>query len=90
MHAECAVCASPLPRAVPCHALPRPVLCCASVAEESKALEALASRRALLQQRQADHERRVRELGTLPADAFEKFKDLGLKVGVCCSRYLIL
>jgi structural maintenance of chromosome 3 (chondroitin sulfate proteoglycan 6) len=43
-------------------------------------MEMLASRRSALQAREADLQRRIRELGSLPADAFEKFKGKGKKV----------
>lgn len=44
-------------------------------------MEVLASRRSALMAREADLQRRIRELGSLPADAFEKYKGKGKKVG---------
>ena len=46
-------------------------------------MEVLASRRSALLAREADLQRRIRELGSLPADAFEKYKGKGKKVRVC-------
>ena len=42
-------------------------------------MEALLTKRAALQQRTADLERKIRDLGSLPADAFEKFRGRPLK-----------
>ena len=42
--------------------------------DETRKVEALLARRAALAQKKADLERRVRELGSLPADAFEKYR----------------
>ena len=52
------------------------------VAEESKQLQLLAGRRALATAKSEDLARRIRELGSLPADAF-KHKGKGVKVGGC-------
>ena len=41
-------------------------------------MEALLARRAALAQKKADLERRVRELGSLPADAFERYRGQAL------------
>ncbi|KAL6760778.1 RecF/RecN/SMC [Haematococcus lacustris] len=51
----------------------------ATVAEAAKSLEALASKRAQLGQRQEDLSARLRALGTLPAEAFERHKGKGSK-----------
>ncbi len=42
-------------------------------------MESLLTKRAALQQRAADLERKIRDLGSLPADAFEKFRGRPLK-----------
>lgn len=39
----------------------------------------MLSKRATLQQKRGDLERKIRELGSLPADAFEKYRDHSLK-----------
>jgi hypothetical protein len=52
-----------------------------AVAGVSKQLEALAARKAQLGQRGEDLAARLRGLGTLPADAFERHKDKATKVG---------
>lgn len=44
-------------------------------------MEVLASRRSALLAREADLQRRIRELGSLPTDAFEKYKGKAKKVG---------
>ena len=41
-------------------------------------METLLSKRAGLQQKKADLERKIRELGSLPAEAFEKYRDKSL------------
>lgn len=41
-------------------------------------MEGLLSKRAGLQQKKADLERKIRELGSLPAEAFEKYRDKSL------------
>ena len=46
--------------------------------DESRKVEGLLSKRAGLQQKKADLERKIRELGSLPADAFEKYRDKSL------------
>lgn len=51
------------------------------MAEEARALEGLAARRAALGARVEDLGRRIRELGTLPADAFDKYKGKKANVG---------
>eukprot|EP00887_Chlorella_sp_A99_P005387 scaffold1.g5387.t1 len=42
--------------------------------DERKVLESLANKRAVASHRKADLEKRIRELGSLPADAFEKYR----------------
>ena len=42
-------------------------------------MESLLAKRGDLQSKKADTERRIRELGSLPGDAFEKFRDADLK-----------
>lgn len=49
-----------------------------SISEESKQLEKLASKRSLLLNKKEDSMRKIRELGSLPSDAFEKFMNLTL------------
>ncbi|KAK9828108.1 hypothetical protein WJX81_005196 [Elliptochloris bilobata] len=44
------------------------------VQDEGRKVEALLARRVALSQKKADLERRVRELGSLPADAFERYR----------------
>lgn len=46
--------------------------------DESRKVEALLARRAALAQKKVDLERRVRELGSLPADAFERYRGQAL------------
>lgn len=48
--------------------------------DESRKVENLLSKRAALQQKKADLERKIRDLGTLPADAFDKYRDQPLKM----------
>ena len=48
-------------------------------------MEVLASRRSTLVAREADLQRRIRELGSLPSEAFEKYKGKGKKVGFECA-----
>ncbi|MCJ1424688.1 Structural maintenance of chromosomes protein 3, partial [Sticta canariensis] len=43
--------------------------------DEAKRVEALMTKRTALQAKRADLEKAVRELGTLPADAFEKYRE---------------
>ena len=43
--------------------------------DESRKVETLLSKRAGLQQKRSDLERKIRELGSLPAEAFEKSRD---------------
>ncbi|CAL8464327.1 g3862 [Coccomyxa elongata] len=47
--------------------------------DETRKVESLLSKRATLQQKRGDLERKIRELGSLPADAFEKYRDHSLK-----------
>ncbi len=47
--------------------------------DESRKVESLLSKRAALGQKRGDLERKIRELGSLPADAFDKFRDTTLK-----------
>jgi structural maintenance of chromosome 3 (chondroitin sulfate proteoglycan 6) len=42
-------------------------------------MEVLASRRSALQAREGDLQRRIRDLGSLPADAFDKYKGKSTK-----------
>ena len=46
--------------------------------DESRKVEALLARRGALAAKKADLERRVRELGSLPADAFERYRGQAL------------
>ena len=46
--------------------------------DELRKVENLLSKRAGLQQKRADLERKIRELGSLPAEAFEKYRDRSL------------
>ncbi len=46
--------------------------------DESRRAEALLTKRAALQAKRADLERKIRDLGSLPADAFDKYRDQGL------------
>jgi hypothetical protein len=46
--------------------------------DEAKAMDRLLLRRAQLQQKKADLEKKIRDLGSLPADAFEKYRDTAL------------
>eukprot|EP00850_Spirogloea_muscicola_P014975 SM000111S18798 [mRNA] locus=s111:204108:212996:+ [translate_table: standard] len=50
-----------------------------SVQDERKELEQLVNRRSLLLQKKDDLTRKIRDLGSLPSDAFEKYKDKMLK-----------
>ena len=43
--------------------------------DEAKRGEQAETRRAALVQKKADLEKRIRELGSLPADAYEKYRD---------------
>ncbi len=54
-------------------------------ADEARRLESLSTKAATLTQRCDDLARRIRELGSLPADAFEKYQGKSLKVGAGCS-----
>lgn len=42
-------------------------------------MEGLLSRRAALQQKRGDLERKIRDLGSLPGDAFDKYRDKSLR-----------
>jgi hypothetical protein len=53
----------------------------ASASEEGRAAAALDSRQAQLVGRCEDFGRRIRELGSLSAEVFEKYKGKGQKVG---------
>lgn len=48
---------------------------CTAVQDEAKRREALMTKRTALTAKRADLEKAVRELGTLPADAFEKYRE---------------
>eukprot|EP00850_Spirogloea_muscicola_P019286 SM000187S03903 [mRNA] locus=s187:97887:106614:- [translate_table: standard] len=50
-----------------------------SVQDERKELEQLVNRRSLLLQKKDDLTRKIRDLGSLPSDAFEKYQDKTLK-----------
>ena len=52
--------------------------CRLATQDELRKVESLLSKRAGLQQKRADLERRIRELGSLPAEAFEKYRDRSL------------
>lgn len=43
--------------------------------DEEKALETLMSKRTALQAKRAELERKIKDLGSLPSDAFEKYHD---------------
>ena len=45
---------------------------------ESNAVAQLLAKRSTLLQKKADHEKKIRELGSLPADAFEKYQGKSL------------
>jgi structural maintenance of chromosome 3 (chondroitin sulfate proteoglycan 6) len=47
--------------------------------DESRKVENLLAKRAALQQKKTDLERKIRDLGTLPADAFDKYRNEPLK-----------
>jgi len=47
--------------------------------DESRKVEGLLARRAALQQKRGDLERKIRELGSLPGEAFDKYRDKSLK-----------
>ncbi len=47
--------------------------------DEQKTLEQMMAKRSGLQQKKGDLEKKIREMGTLPADAFEKYRDSGPK-----------
>ena len=44
----------------------------------SNAMTQLLTKRSTLLQKKADHEKKIRELGSLPMDAFEKFQGKSL------------
>ncbi|GIL90196.1 hypothetical protein Vretifemale_17882, partial [Volvox reticuliferus] len=61
----------------------------AAAADDAKALEALVNKRTTLQGRAAELERKIRDLGSLPQDAFDKaYRDRNAKGGsyVCLVR----
>ncbi len=77
---------------LPVHALntefgappPHPAPPLRAAVDSSRALEALATRRDAQSARRSDLERRIRELGSLPQDAFEPaYRDRSVKVGGC-------
>jgi structural maintenance of chromosome 3 (chondroitin sulfate proteoglycan 6) len=49
-----------------------------SIEEEAKAMEKLANKRSLLLKKKEESMRKIRELGSLPADAFDKYQGLPL------------
>lgn len=51
------------------------------VTDEAKSLDNIATKRSALQAKAADVEANIRNLGSLPAEAFEKYKQTGVKVG---------
>lgn len=46
--------------------------------EEGGGVAQLVARRSALQQKKADHEKKIRELGSLPSEAFDTFREWGL------------
>lgn len=48
--------------------------------DDSRSVETLASKQAALRQRKTDFEKKIRDLGSLPADAFEKYRAKNAKV----------
>lgn len=48
------------------------------VQDEASAMTQLLAKRSALIQTKMDHEKKIRELGSLPADAFEKFQSKSL------------
>lgn len=49
-----------------------------AISEESKSMEKLANKRSLLLKKKEESMRRIRELGSLPSDAFDKYQGLAL------------
>ncbi|MEW5315972.1 MAG: hypothetical protein WDW38_007366 [Sanguina aurantia] len=49
------------------------------VTDEAKSLDNIATKRSALQAKAADVEASIRNLGSLPAEAFEKYKQTGVK-----------
>ncbi|KAK9806507.1 hypothetical protein WJX73_005362 [Symbiochloris irregularis] len=49
-----------------------------SVQDEAKRMEALMAKRSALQAKRGDLEHKIRDLGTLPADAFQKYREESL------------
>lgn len=47
--------------------------------DEEKALETLMTKRTALQAKRSDLERKIKDLGSLPSDAFEKYHDHSLQ-----------
>ena len=52
--------------------------CSSCLQEGSNAMSQLLAKRSTLLQKKADHEKKIRELGSLPVDAFEKFQSKSL------------
>merc|ERR1712130_1036624 len=50
------------------------------IEEDSKELERMASKQTVLQQKIQECTKKIRELGSLPSDAFEKYKNMSQKV----------
>ena len=46
-----------------------------SLQDEQKALETLMSKRSALQGKRTELERKIKDLGSLPSEAFEKYRD---------------
>ena len=46
-----------------------------NVQDEQRTLEQMMAKRSGLEQKKGDLEKKIREMGTLPADAFEKYRD---------------
>ncbi len=62
----------------PRHTFPRWHMSKLWAQDESRKVETLLSKRAAWQQKKSDLERKIRELGSLPAEAFEKYRDKSL------------
>lgn len=54
----------------------------ATAADEARSLEALSNKKAALQQRADDLAKKIRDLGSLPEDAFSNYRNKGVKVCV--------
>ena len=48
---------------------------CGWLQDEEKALETLMSKRSALQAKRTELERKIKDLGSLPSEAFEKYQD---------------